>query len=286
MRSLVKRVILVSFFILLVTKIGIAFSQDIQNPSGRALRILFIGNSLTERNNLPIILQNIAYCAGYAPPVVTSASIGGYSLMKHLKSEETLKLIDHRSKGIQEWDVVILQESARYPAQYDITDNESVINFGVNMTMGEEFLMGVRELTRRILQGNPHARVILYETWADYRSLWINKDVGIVNCGKDPVEMQSRTRMRYQEVQDHLNNTFGSIAMIAPVGDAWEKNYQSQTPLLLHEEDGHHPNIFGSYLAGLILFKVIYGVSPEKTTYSPPGQLTKYIDFLKKTAGN
>ena len=40
--------------------------------------------------------------------------------------------------------------------------------------------------------------------------------------------------------------------MVAPVGDAWERNYQSKQPFRLHVADNSHPDFNGTYLAALV----------------------------------
>jgi len=71
-------------------------------PQG-GLRVLFIGNSLTYANDLPLIVQALAKAAGQ-PMYVDSVTFGGYSLDDHWNSGEALKAISR-----QTWDVVVLQ---------------------------------------------------------------------------------------------------------------------------------------------------------------------------------
>jgi hypothetical protein len=72
-------------------------------PEQGGLRVLFIGNSLTYSNDLPLIVQALAKAAGQ-PMYVDSVTFGGFSLDDHWNSGEALKAIAR-----QKWDVVVLQ---------------------------------------------------------------------------------------------------------------------------------------------------------------------------------
>jgi hypothetical protein len=69
----------------------------------KKLRVLFIGNSLTYSNNLPLIVQALARAAGQEL-VVQSVAFGGYSLDDHWQSGEALRALSRRK-----WDVVVMQ---------------------------------------------------------------------------------------------------------------------------------------------------------------------------------
>jgi hypothetical protein len=73
-----------------------------QPPAGSA--ILFIGNSLTESNDLPHRVQDVARDAG-APVDVSAVVFGGFSLEDHLNEGPAVPRI--RSRG---WSVVVLQQ--------------------------------------------------------------------------------------------------------------------------------------------------------------------------------
>lgn len=66
-------------------------------------RILFIGNSLTYANDLPLIVEALAKASGQKMQV-ESVTFGGYSLDDHWNQGDALEAIDS-----QTWDYVILQ---------------------------------------------------------------------------------------------------------------------------------------------------------------------------------
>jgi hypothetical protein len=70
-----------------------------------ALHVLFIGNSLTYVNELPILFAAMAAAAGETPPVCHAVVGPGYSLQDHWEQGVALKAIE---KG--GWDYVVLQQ--------------------------------------------------------------------------------------------------------------------------------------------------------------------------------
>jgi hypothetical protein len=69
------------------------------------LRVLFIGNSLTEANDLPGMVSSIADGAGTLAITVEAVDLGGASLEDHWHRGEALAAIEHGG-----WDVVVLQQ--------------------------------------------------------------------------------------------------------------------------------------------------------------------------------
>ena len=70
---------------------------------GSTLRVLFIGNSLTYANDLPLIVQALSVAAGQKMQV-ESITGGGYSLDDHWSAGDAPKAIKS-----QKWDYVVLQ---------------------------------------------------------------------------------------------------------------------------------------------------------------------------------
>lgn len=73
-------------------------------PDG-ALRVLFIGKSLTYTNDLPLLLSAIADSTGVRPIHTGSVTFGGLSLEDHWYRGDALEAIDSRR-----WDVVVMQQ--------------------------------------------------------------------------------------------------------------------------------------------------------------------------------
>ena len=68
-------------------------------------RVLFIGNSLTEANELPLLVEGLVHAVGVDSFMTESIAIGGYSLEDHLAAGSATTIVQDGP-----WDVVVLQQ--------------------------------------------------------------------------------------------------------------------------------------------------------------------------------
>jgi hypothetical protein len=94
-----------------VCAIGIGRVAAAAGPA-RALRVLFIGNSLTYVNDLPALVAALAEAAGERPPEVRSVVAGGFSLEDHWQQGDARKAIAEGG-----WDFVVLQQGPSASAE-------------------------------------------------------------------------------------------------------------------------------------------------------------------------
>jgi hypothetical protein len=73
--------------------------------SARAVRVLFIGNSLTYVNDVPGIVAVLAEAAGETAPVCRAVVGGGLSLEDHWNRGEAVRALEQ-----EKWDFVVLQQ--------------------------------------------------------------------------------------------------------------------------------------------------------------------------------
>ena len=93
----------------------------------------------------------------------------------------------------------------------------------------------------------------------------------IRNAYAAPLLYLTWARQHIPEMQDELNRTCLSMARqlditVAPVGIAWRKTLGACPELVLHTDDGSHPNTLGSYLAACVFYATIFGESPVGLT--------------------
>ncbi len=213
---------------------GVVFAEKVEPPK----RMLFIGNSYTHVNNLPALFTNMVNSAGGKVPMVKSHTPGGCTLIKHSKDPKALALIDEGN-----WDVVVLQGNSQEAARSEESESTR-----------DDFLTGGTSLGKRILEKSPHARIILYQTWARHPDFWKTPE-SKSGVGSSPEEMQKRTQKWYAQLASEIP---GGGATVAPVGDAWASCLEKHPDLRLHTKDNSHPSFAGSYLAGLVLYRTIY----------------------------
>jgi len=221
--------------------------------AGEPERVLFIGNSYTHVNKLPDVFAEVVKSAGLKVPVIKSETPGGQTFKQHLTVQpKSLAAIDEGK-----WDIVVLQGQSQEPALAE-----------VNPTIRKDFVESAAALCQRVRAKSPQVRIVFYETWARHADSWATKGKDyIANVGKDPAEMQARLRLWYGNVAK------ANDALVAPVGDAWERNYQSKQPYRLHVADNSHPDFTGTYLAALVMYKTIY--QPKDVAVAYRGKLSE-----------
>jgi hypothetical protein len=60
-------------------------------------------------------------------------------------------------------------------------------------------------------------------------------------------------------------------ATVIPVGLAWERFLSRHASPALHDKDGSHPTLAGSYLAACVVYSALFGESPEGVDASVEG---------------
>jgi hypothetical protein len=231
---------------LLFVSIGKFVAQD-------TLNVLFIGNSYTSVNNLPLLVKNLSTSAGKTLNIDSNMP-GGYLMSSHLNDATTLSKI---SQG--NWDYVILQEQSQIPT--------------IDYYRYNDMYPAMTDLKSVIEQYNPCAKIITYMTWGR-RFGGQQCDPSGTYCS--PVfanfnHMQDSLTSAYLEISEQLN------IQCAPVGVTWQ-NILNDTTLVLHSGDNSHPNIDGSYVAALTIFSSIWKQSSFGLTYTAglSSQLAQY----------
>ncbi len=200
-------------------------------------RILFIGNSYTQRNQLPLMLQNLVHSVGVHIECHSYAS-GGQTLVGHAQDKNLISIIKE-----QHWHIVVLQEQSIIPA----LESERLGMY-----------QAVRYLDWYIKQQN--AKTLLFLTWG--------REHGLVDFGfEDYQSMQEHLEIGYRTIGNEVG------AFIVPVGQAWRQVVESGIAINLWAPDGSHPSLAGSYLAACVFHSALLGISPEQSTYS--GGLTE-----------
>jgi Domain of unknown function (DUF4886) len=192
------------------------------------LRVLFLGNSFTYRNDLPGLVHALG---GRRSSIYTvSFTAGGWRLSGFVHDSELDRLL-HKAH----WDVVVLQEQSQIPS------------FSRDYR-AREFDPYVQALAEKIEAVG--ARPLLFETWGyrtgDRRNL----------PGDTFVQMQARLAWGYADAAKIVG------ARVAPVGVAWLAALSDRPQLDLWAGDGKHPSRLGSYLAACVFYATLTNRSP------------------------
>jgi hypothetical protein len=215
-------------FVLLAACPVLACSPAGCDANDRAcLRVLFVGNSYTQVNDLPATFAALARAGGHRVTVGMAAE-GGQTLAGHLTSGNTQsQLVPGR------WDVVILQEQSQFPSVPWSRDNEMA--------------PAARSLVQEIR--GIGARPLLFSTWA-HRDGW--PEQGLSSEGA----MQSAIDAAYLALGRQLG------VGVAPVGQAWSTMLAVDPSVRLWRDDGSHPTSSGTFLAAAVFYAALFDGDP------------------------
>ena len=165
------------------------------SPAAPSVSVLFVGNSLTQANDLPAVLNRIAAESSLRTKIdVRSLTPGGALLYDHWKKGEALALLRE-----QHPDFLILQGQSTEPLV--AAQN---FNYYAGLFKAEA--------------DRVHTTTVLLSTWARPANDPYYKDP---TSGGSPAEMQTRLNAAYASLAINLGAT------LAPVGLAWEHAQRS-----------------------------------------------------------
>jgi hypothetical protein len=218
---------------LIVLLAFIAMTAAAQN-----LRVLFIGNSYTHGNNMPLLVQSLA-SAGGDTLTFEMLAYNSYTLNQHIHEAATKQTIEGG-----EWDFVVLQEQSQLPAS-PMKD------------VKKKFFPAVHQLTDWIKTAG--AQAVLYMTWG-------RRDGDQARSKKYPPVstyegMDDLLAARYEQAAQQTNS------WLAPVGKAWRYVRTNHPEIELYYYDGSHPNQEGSFLTACTLYTILYNKRPDELDY-------------------
>jgi hypothetical protein len=225
-------------------------------------RVLFIGNSYTDVNDLPSIFKALSESGGKNVYAEMQAP-GGYTLENHLNRIST---IDAIKRGI--WNFVVLQEQSQTP----------VIEYLRNNSMYPSAV----KLDSIIKLYNPNAVTVFYMTW------------GRKNGGQQCIDTScSPVFINYFHMQDSLKSSYTKIsnllsALLSPAGEAWRTAILLKPYVNLWELDESHPTLDGSYLTACVFYAKIFNQSPAGLNYNaglPDSSAAFYRQCAWQTVG-
>jgi hypothetical protein len=218
--------------------------------SGRSgVRVLFVGNSLTFKNDLPELVHRLG--GARTPIFAGSFTAPGWQLWQFAGDRGLERLLHD-----VHWDVIVLQEQSQIPS-FPADDR------------AREFIPYVERLADEARRSG--AQPLLFVTWAhrtgDRRNV----------SGDTYAAMQQRVVDGYREA------AHAASAAVAPVGVAWAKALTRRPRLELWARDGTHPSRAGSYLAACVFYALLTRRSPVGNAYAA-GLEPAEARFLQRVA--
>lgn len=238
------------FIALLLACVMQVMAQDRKN-------VLFIGNSYTDVNNLPLLVQRVAESAGKGM-TYQSNTPGGCTFAQHC-TNQSMTLIQQGG-----WDVVVLQEQSQLPSFPQGQVERECLPFAA-------------QLVDSIYAHNPDGEAMFYMTWG-------RQNGDQQNAVYFPVlgTYEGMDSMLYER---YMYMARANDASVCPVGRVWRYIRTDRPDLELYDGDGSHPSMVGSYAAACAFFTMIYHESPDLITYSADIDETKarYIRDVVRT---
>ena len=227
-----KKIVSISLFLLCAT---LLLAQ------GERKRVLFIGNSYTDVNNLPQLVQRVAESAGDAIEYQSNTP-GGCTFQQHC-TNRSMDLI--RQGG---WDVVVLQEQSQLPS------------FPQSQVEVEVFPYAQR-LVDSVYAHNPEGEPMFYMTWG--RKYGDQQNAPYFPVLGSYEGMDSMLYERYLYMAREYN------ASVCPVGRVWRYLRANSPHIELYQSDESHPSIYGSYAAACAFYTMLFHRSPLIISYRP-----------------
>ena len=214
------------------------------------LNLLFFGNSFSIGNDLTYDVGRIAQADGHDTPTIVSDLAGGKDVDYHIaevqKSPENN--VAHADLAGGKWDFVIVQGYSTEATH--VGDPEDFVDDMVTMA----------NLVRNHANGQG-AKLVLFETWARQPGHSFYPATF-----DDAAAMQAEIRTNYRAAQQAVDADAGkSVALYAPVGDAFEK---AEFDGSLYGSDLYHASNAGSLLGSMMIYRTIYGEDVSDIEYS------------------
>jgi hypothetical protein len=96
-------------------------------------------------------------------------------------------------------------------------------------------------------------------------------------------------RRHAPESQKSITDAYNQIgkelgATVVPVGTAWQRFLAKHDQPVLHDKDGSHPTLAGSYLAACVFYAVLFGESPVGIEDDGAGIVGRETTLFQKVA--
>lgn len=218
----------------------ILFLLSLTGKAQQTYKVLFLGNSYTAANNLPLMAHDIAAALGDSL-YYDSNTPGGYTLSAHCTNATTLSKIQS-----QAWDFVVLQEQSQLPSLSPALVATDCFPFATRL----DSLIQVNDSCTETL---------FYMTWGRKNGDQVYCPTWPPVCTYDGMQARLRDSYLQMGVDNH--------ATVAPVGMAWAAVRALNPSFDLWSADESHPSIYGSYLTACVFYSIMFHKSPEGCSF-------------------
>ncbi|MGB0428128.1 MAG: T9SS type A sorting domain-containing protein [Flavobacteriales bacterium] len=202
--------------------------------------VLFLGNSYTAANNLPMLISSMATNTGDVL-IYDSNTPGGYRFTNHASSAVSLQKIK-----ADDWDYVVLQAQSQETSWSQSQMNNEVFPYA-------------SALADSIRSNFFCSQPLFYMTWGRE-----NGDAN--NCPFAPWVCT------YEGMDDAIKASYLFMAEehdaeVAPAGAVWRYIRTNYPQIDLYTSDGSHPSMAGSYAVACAFYTSIFKKDPSLITW-------------------
>ena len=231
MKNYVHGKVVILFLILLIFCVVKGMAQGAQ-------RVLFIGNSYTQVNDLPQMVADIAESMGDQVECHSNTP-GGCTFEMHCRNQSMTMICEGG------WNFVVLQEQSQLPAFPMDSVEMYVFPFA-------------QQLVDSVYAHNPNSEPMFFMTWG--------RKNGDTEFGYPPMDtyegMDSLLYARYMQMGADND------ASVCPVGRVWHYLRDHNEGVELYISDGSHPSLAGSYAAACAFYTMLFGRDPNGISYN------------------
>ncbi len=202
----------------------------------QTIRILFIGNSLVIRNNLPNMLQMMILKAG----LYNGQTVAVSSIAKPSASFNTFTNYKMLIESPNAWTHVVLQEQSD--------------KLSLGLPFERNYVWPAALTLASYVNSNKPAKLLWYETMAHSGGNKVNDTYEL---------MQERVITGYSNLNEVVKKTYPNLnTIVCPVGRVWKQMIKQlivmkKNPLKILYIDSVHPTVSGTYLSSLVFYKII-----------------------------
>lgn len=198
--------------------------------------VLFIGNSYTIMNDMPVLFKDLAASFNRKVEIDTVINRG-----KNLKFQSLQPQTYEKIKS-RKWDYVVIQgHSSEFAQPQSVVDQNS-----------KPYLS---QLIDSVRANNSCTKVVMYMTW------------GYKNGNTHWAPINTYATMQATIEKEYLRCADLFSVSVVPVGMAWQEVRNAAPEIELYDADLMHPSLKGSYLAACTFYTSIFGVSPTNNTF-------------------
>ena len=198
------------------------------------MNVLFIGNSYTFYNDMPLLFEKLANSNGKSI-TVCSVTKGGRKLESYTDPSDDVTQALDTLLSKQKFDICFIQEQSLLPAS-DYS----------------RFISGLDCVVNKLKDRAD--RIVLYATWG--------RKAGNAELTKRNWTTESMTKL-LSDAYRKAAQLYG--ACVSPVGNNFLYATQINPELNLYSEDRSHPSYAGSCLAALTHYHTAFGEFPKQT---------------------